>query len=337
MDRKFEIGAVVFDHWLIQAELEQGQFGNTYLLSHRDTNLNYQSQMKVVSVPRNLQDFIVIQSSPSDSKEYIQSVLNFVLDEVMMLANLAGNPYIMQYLDHQLEPHENGLGCDILIRSEYLPNLLEYTDKHPLSRGDILRMGVEICRALEEAHDSDVIHHDITPEHIYVTASGSFKLGNFSTPCVDGRDLPSILGESEQNYMAPELCKGEHYNQTVDIYALSLVMHQLFNKNRLAFLPDDKFHITEELRTQARELRFGGATLPAPYYGRKGKLGKILARAANLRPELRYPSAQEFRYDLQGLLPRKDDLLSIYPYQSTMYGEGIGKSAGSKLLSGWFV
>lgn len=337
MVKKFHSGTVVFDHWRICQELDKGDFGELFSLSHDDGTIDTQSQLKIVSVPQNLRDFMMIQASSKDMRAYVQSVVSFVMEEVALMTKLNGNPHIVHYYDHKREEYENGLGFDVLIRTEYLPRLGEYVLETPLSRGDVLRLGVELCKALEECHENGIIHRDIRPEHIYVTKSGSFKLGDFGVPCVEASDLPSVGKGNPQYYMAPELSKGEDYDHTVDIYALSLVIYQLLNKNRMAFIPDNASRNDEESKEKAKALRMNGAVLPPPYFGKKGKITKVLARAAQHKSSLRYATAKEFREDLEGLLPKKEDNMPIFPYVTPFTPPQFGKiSVSAKLMTAWF-
>lgn len=336
MIKKFKIGTLVFDHWRISEEIFFDEMGQLYALVHDDENIQTTSQLKVVSVPRNLKDLMIIQNTVQDVAIYIESVVSFVMEEVALMTKLNGTPHVVQYFDHVRQAHPNGLGCDILVRTESLHSLEDYVLENPLTRADILRLGIEMCKALENCHRNNIIHRDIQPQHIYATSSGVFKLGDFGLPCVEACDLPSVHNSKQQLYMAPELCKGEPYDHTVDIYALALVLHQLLNKNRLPFVPENRLLLSENLRNEAKILRLGGETLPPPFFAKKGKLGKVLARAAQYKPELRYQSAQQFRGALEALVPKKEDNLPIYPYVTNFQPPQFGKTSRVRLLATWF-
>lgn len=337
MEKKFKIGTLVFDHWRISEEGIETGLGNFFTLDHLDQTIDYKSQLKVISVPRNLRDLLIIQNTMEDAPAYIQSVMSFVMEEVDLMTKLNGNPHVVQYYDHKHDLHENGFGCDILIRTELLQPLDQFVLANPLTRRDILRLGTELCRALEDCHTNQIIHRDIRPSHIYATKSGNFKLGNFAIPCLEASDFPSLVGENHQYYMAPELCKGEHYDHTVDIYSLGLVLYQLLNKNRLAFIPEQKIWITPELKEEAKALRLSGATLPPPYFAKKGKLAKVLARASQYKSAERYQCASHLRQDLEALMPKKDDNIPLHPYVTSFHPQQFGKtSMSARLLTGWF-
>ncbi len=328
MANKFQIGTTVFDHWSISSQLSSGELGSVFVLSHQDQNMENISQLKVVSVPRDLKDLMMIQQTVADVPAYINSVLSFVMEEVELMTRLNGNPHVVQYFDHKKDPHANGIGCDILVRTEHLLPLEEYVLTCPLTRSDILRLGVEMCRALEDCHQKNILHRDIQLNRIYATKSGNFKLGDFAIPCVEASDLPSLGVEDLPHlYMAPELCKGEDYDHTVDIYALSLVLYQLLNKNRLAFVEEHRSWVTEGDLRKAQALRLSGASLPPPFFAKKGKLYKVLAKAAQPKAKDRYQSAQAFRRDLELLMPKKEDRIPLYPSIAPFQPQNFGKQS----------
>lgn len=328
MINKFQIGTTVFDHWSISGQISAGDLGSEFILRHQDENIDNKSQLKVVSVPRDLKDLMIIQHTMKDVPSYVQSVVSFVMEEVQLMTRLNGNPHVVQYFDHTQDPHPNGIGCDILVRTEHLIPLEDYVLQSPLTRSDILRLGIEMCRALEECHQKDIIHRDIQLNRIYATESGNFKLGDFAIPCLEASDLPSLSGQDSPHlYMAPELCKGEDYNHTVDIYALGLVLHQLLNKNRLAYMPEHNSFVSDQDLRQAQAKRLAGLPLPPPFFAKKGKLAKVLAKAAQAEPELRYENALDFRRDLEGLLPKKEDGIPLYPSISPFEPQQFGKQS----------
>ncbi len=104
-----------------------------------------------------------------------------------------------------------------------------------LSRGrrfdwrEVVRMVIEICRALRHAHDRGVIHRDIKPGNLLLTAGGQVKLSDFGIARLFGNtrltSAGSVLGTAE--YMAPEQAAGKPVDQRSDLYSLGAVMYVL--------------------------------------------------------------------------------------------------------------
>jgi len=104
-----------------------------------------------------------------------------------------------------------------------------------LSRGrrfdwrEVVRIVLEICRALRHAHDRGVIHRDIKPGNLLLAADGQIKLSDFGISRLFGytrlTSAGSVLGTAE--YMAPEQAAGKTVDHRADLYSLGAVMYAL--------------------------------------------------------------------------------------------------------------
>ena len=97
---------------------------------------------------------------------------------------------------------------------------MEYVEGHPLDaimrrRGrlgweDVVRLGQQLCAALEHAHGKGIVHRDLKPSNVMVLKDGTVKLTDFGI----AKDLDrTALTEANCTvgtaaYMSPEQCKG---------------------------------------------------------------------------------------------------------------------------------
>lgn len=333
MDDKFKVGTTVFDHWRIVRVLHANSLGRLFQLLYHDHGRDYRAMLKVISVPKNLKELVTIQDGIEERTQYFDAVLSFMLEEVEMMSRLSGNPYVVNYFDHVVERHPSGLGYDLLIRMEHLPTLTDYAVSTHLTRGDVLRLGMDLCKALEECHEKNIIHRNIRPEHIYVTSSGGFKLGDFGLPCVNAKDLPSLEDHFMGEYMAPEIYRDEEYDHRVDCYSLGLVMYSLLNQGKLPFYPEN---ITDWDRDDARARRMRGEILPMPPSIRWSKLGRILAKATHFEPRMRYQSVELFRKELEQIAIKKEDKIIVFPVEkATTPPDPFGKNSTMDSIAAW--
>lgn len=94
-----------------------------------------------------------------------------------------------------------------------------------LSVGDVLRLFQQVCDGLAAAHRMGIVHGDITPEAILVTPGGTAKLRGFalgatgySADCIEH----NVTGAPE--FMAPEVCRGQHPSSLSDVYSVGAVL-----------------------------------------------------------------------------------------------------------------
>lgn len=169
-----------------------------------------------------------------------------------------------------------------------------------INESDVIRLGIDICKALEICQEHNIIHRDIKPGNIFVSQNGTFKLGDFGVAKTMNNMGTVMTKAGTYTYMAPELYKGEKNSASVDIYSLGMVMYQLLNYNRDPFLPipPEKFTFDQKEKSLIRRMR--GENLPNPVQASE-KLSKIILKACSFNSYERYESASEMRKALEKL------------------------------------
>ena len=184
-----------------------------------------------------------IRSSMSDGMTledvtgYYKNVANNIINEFILMSKLKGNSHIVSYEDHMIMEHEDDIGWDILIRMELLTPLVELTSQSQMDENEVIKLGVDLCKALELCRMYDIIHRDIKPENIFIAANGDYKIGDFGVAKTIEKTKMGLSRKGTYLYMAPEIYSSRPYGPTVDIYSLGIVMYKLLNENRLPFLP----------------------------------------------------------------------------------------------------
>ena len=336
----YEIGSIVFDKWKICRELGQGSYGTVYEIQREDFGGVYKAALKVITVPQSrseLQSVLDEGMTPPQAKQYFYSVVEDIGRECAIMSRLKGTGNIVSYEDHTVIRHSDGIGWDILIRMELLHPLLPYVYQHPMARRDIIRLGIDICKALELCQRYNIIHRDIKPENIFISDNGDYKLGDFGIARTIERTTSGLSKKGTYSYMAPEVYIGKKYGFSVDTYSLGLVLYRMLNKNRGPFLPRPPEAITYDNREQALARRVSGEPLPRPFYG-EGRLGEIVLKACAFDPKDRYSSPQQLRQELEAISYEAQDAALIYPNGDELQIDpsryASGKSSGAAGTAG---
>ena len=305
----------IFGVWHITRLIGEGSFGKVYEIQREDFGETYKAALKVISVPANQSEVREIQSEGMDDasiRTYFGSFVQDLVKEFALMSKLKGNSNVVSYENHQVIEYRDGIGWDILIQMELLTPLNEYTRKNTVTRQDVIKLGIDLCKALELCQKYNIIHRDIKPENIFISENGDFKLGDFGVARTTEKTTSGLSKKGTYTYMAPEVYKGDAYGSTVDIYSLGIVLYRLLNGNRTPFLPAAPAPITHSDRENALAKRFSGAPLPAPSHA-EGRLAEIVLKACAYHPKERYSSPMQMRQELEAILYNQAERQYIYP------------------------
>lgn len=99
----------------------------------------------------------------------------------------------------------------------------------PLEEDQVLRMGIELCDALEHAHENGLIHCDIKPHNILVTDKGKVKVTDFGIARACTSDTITFTGSmvGSVHYFSPEQARGGKADIQSDLYSASVVLYEL--------------------------------------------------------------------------------------------------------------
>lgn len=113
------------------------------------------------------------------------------------------------------------------VEGESLRSVLSRFGGLPVRKGIDLTM--QICSGLKEAHAQGIVHRDLKPENVMIDAQGNVKIMDFGIArSMEGgtRLTGAMIGTPA--YMAPEQVSGKPVDYRTDIYALGLVLYEIF-------------------------------------------------------------------------------------------------------------
>ena len=175
----------VFTDWQVSNLLRQSPDGKSasFRLVHAQA-AHVENALRVICLVERSGSFDAL--SQEEKEEYsrdCQASAQAAAQKFWSIHNLQGQPGIVNELEHTFVnwSDQTGYGCDLLIRSEMLPNLPELiASGTPFSEEIVIRLGRDIASALVLCHANQILHRNISVENIfYCGLTDSFKLGNF--------------------------------------------------------------------------------------------------------------------------------------------------------------
>jgi len=181
-----------------------------------------------------------------------------------------------------------------LIDGETLRSVLHRRGTIGLEEG--IGIARQVCAALGEAHKQGVVHRDLKPENIMLTRLGTVKVMDFGIArSVDTVNTFTSGTLGTPGYMSPEQVEGRPVDARTDIYALGLILYEVFT-GVVAFAADTPIALVwkqvNETPVHPRELE---PSLPPV-------LEKAVLTCLEKDPRRRYQSVAELEKVLEDIL-----------------------------------
>jgi serine/threonine-protein kinase len=229
--------------------------------------------------------------------------------EVQILARLE-HPSVARLIDAGIEDGRAWVAI------EYVRGLRidEYCTTHKLSIPAIVKLVVQLSAAVSAAHALLVVHSDIKPANVLVTAEGLPKLIDFGIATAlretESERAPTVdVGRLfSPNYSAPEQVTGNAVSVATDVFGLGALAYRLLSgvpiyrgaKTAVAYL----MAVNSEDVERPSSAAMAGMRDAAWASQLEGDLDAILGKALERDAMRRYASAADFQADLQRYLDR---------------------------------
>ena len=216
-----DLSATVLGPYQLQHLLGRGGMGAVYLAKRADQEFEKQVAIKLIGTT-------LVQPE----------LLHAFKTERQILAKLE-HGYICRLLDGGTT--EQGLPYLVM---EYVQGeaIDKYCTMQQLSVTARLQLMVKVMSAVAYAHQNLVIHCDLKPSNILISASGEPKLLDFGIGRLLGRTVVSGPDSGQQpwrltpGYAAPEVIEAGNVSTLSDVYSLALVLQQLLGKHSITDL-----------------------------------------------------------------------------------------------------
>jgi len=176
------------------------------------------------------------------------------------------------------------------------PALAGRITERPLPLGEALSIAIQIAEGLQEAHEKGIVHRDIKPHNVMLTAKGQVKIMDFGLASLSGRSKLTKSGTTlgTPAYMAPEQLEGGDVDRRADIWALGCVLYEMLTQ-RTPFDAEYEQAIVYGILNEEPE------PVSAQRADVQPEVDRIIAKALAKGREQRYQHADEFAVDVKRL------------------------------------
>lgn len=271
------LGSVVDNRYEIESVLGEGGMGVVYAARHRALGKRF--ALKALRKD--------LATEPEIAARFTQ--------EARTAASVS-HPGLVEITDFGRLPSGQPFFVMELLEGQSLAQLIRRGGPIPAARAvDIIR---QIADAMAAAHDRSIVHRDLKPENIHVAPDSADRdcvtIVDFGLAKVIGANRLTRAGMvfGTPHYMSPEQAQGDATDHRADIYALGVVMYEMFT-GRVPFEADSYMGVLTKHMYMA-------PTPPSQLVGtdKLGVLEDITLRCLEKKPDHRYQHLRELMRDL---------------------------------------
>src|SRR2546427_7652259 len=205
---RFTPGAIIAGRYRLVALLGRGGMGEVY----RADDLTLDHPVALKFVPEDVMHDAARLAQFHNELRIARQVSHKNVCRLYDLADADGRQFLtMEYVD-----------------GEDLASLLRRIGRLPQDKA--VEIARQLCAGLAAAHDRGVLHRDLKPANVMLDGDGHVRITDFGLAVATG-DANAVCAGTPQ-YMAPEQLAGQAASIKTDIYALGLVLFEIFTGKR---------------------------------------------------------------------------------------------------------
>ena len=249
--------------------------------------------VKIISVPASQVqlDALLVTGAykdPAAALDYFRQQADDISAEAEFLQNMAKLEGFVGYEGWQITPmKKNRLGYHVYLVSKYRRTLEKSMRRSPTTHLQAVNMALDMCAALSLCRRAGYMYVDLKPTNIYLDEDKRYRIGDLGFLSLSYLKYSAMPEKYFSPYMAPEAKDAmTTLSETLDTYALGMILYRIFNGNQLPQMPEDPTK-----------------PLPAPAYADE-EMAQIILKACSPRPEDRWTDPAEMGQAMVAYLQR---------------------------------
>lgn len=197
--------------------------------------------VKIISVPASqvqLDALLLtgVYHSREDALLYYKEVSEEILSEVDILKKLSALEGFLPYEGAQIVPMEDNAGYYVYLLSPYRKSLARHFRKYSMTHLQAVNLGLDLCASLAVCRQAGYLYIDLKPENVFISEDKEYRIGDLGFVKSASLAYASVPDKYRSQYTAPEISGPmSSINQTIDIYAVGMILYQAYNGGTLPF------------------------------------------------------------------------------------------------------
>jgi predicted ATPase len=163
--------------------------------------------------------------------------------EAQAMGRLGSHPHIVTVFDLGRDSFQGKdqpyMVTELMVGGD-VEGVIDTAPDHRLPLEQAITIALQVCRALEFAHNKGIVHRDLKPSNVWLTQDGIVKIGDFGLAVALDRSRLTAEGMMVGTvaYMPPEQALGSQVTPRADLYSLGAMLYEMVT-GRPPFLGDD--------------------------------------------------------------------------------------------------
>ena len=198
--------------------------------------------VKILSIPASQArlDALLLTGAFQDAAgalNYFKDLTDEVVREIKLHQRLSRGGGFTPCEGWQVVPmDDNRLGYDVYVLTPYRRSLEHHLNKNTMTHLEAVNLGLDLCAALAASRRLEHLYVDLKPRNVFISDDKHYLIGDLGFVRLDSIQYVALPDKYRSCYSAPEL--HDIYatiSSTADIYALGLVLYQVYNNGVLPF------------------------------------------------------------------------------------------------------
>lgn len=178
--------------------------------------------------------------TPAHALEYFHERAKEVLQEAEILNRLHALEGFLPFTHAEIRESSDSVGYQVYLVSPYKRSLERQMQLNPLTHLGAVNLGLDLCAALAICRRAGFLYIDLKPTNVYVTPNQGYRISDLGFIPLSSMKYASYPEQYRSPYTAPEIDDAmSSLNARIDIYALGLILYQVYNNGELPAVSGD--------------------------------------------------------------------------------------------------